>query len=107
MYGGGSGNTHTVTQRPRTPKQRVFYFLNFEKMEIEKTAPAKDTGKMFIEVDPDTARGIEAIDWKQMFFQALTFIYATRSIEGFEQHLMLTQGHNFLDDIKCYIKTGE
>lgn len=26
LYGGGSGNAHTVTLRPRTPKQRAFLF---------------------------------------------------------------------------------
>ncbi|MDE7413920.1 MAG: hypothetical protein K2N05_09075 [Muribaculaceae bacterium] len=30
-------------------------------MEIEQSIPATDPGKIFIEVDPDTARGIEAM----------------------------------------------
>lgn len=40
-------------------------------MEIEKTAPAKETGKTFIEVDPDTARGIEAMKQIETAFDSL------------------------------------
>ncbi|MDE6754799.1 MAG: hypothetical protein K2J82_09355 [Muribaculaceae bacterium] len=40
-------------------------------MEIEQSAPATDPGKIFIEVDPDTARGIEAMKQIDEAFNSL------------------------------------
>lgn len=40
-------------------------------MEIGKTTPAKETGKIFIEVEPDTARGIEAMKQIETAFDSL------------------------------------
>lgn len=40
-------------------------------MEIGKTTPAKETRKIFIEVDPDTARGIEAMKQIETAFDSL------------------------------------
>ena len=36
LYGGGSGNAHTVTQRPRTPNRGAFVFLKVERMNPNK-----------------------------------------------------------------------
>ena len=40
-------------------------------MEIKQTHPATEPGKIFIEVDPDTARGIEAMKQIDEAFNSL------------------------------------
>lgn len=46
--------------------------------------------------------GASAEAWEQKYLSALTFIYATRSYDGYQQHLNLTKGHDYREDIKHY-----
>ena len=50
-----------LLKEPRAPKQRAFFIPKSLKMEIEQTPPATEPGKIFIEVEPLTAKGFEAL----------------------------------------------
>lgn len=49
--------------------------------------------------DPE---GASAEAWEQKYLSAMTFIFATRNFDAYQQHLCLTEGHDYREDIKKY-----
>ena len=70
--------------------QRQLSYALYLKGKLERTLNA-------ITQDPE---GASAEVWQQKYLSAMTFIYATRSIDAFQQHLKLTEGHDYSEDLK-------
>lgn len=46
--------------------------------------------------------GASAEAWEQKYLSAMTFIFAIKRFEEYQQHLRLTEGHDYREDIKHY-----
>lgn len=72
-------------------KQQLNY-ANFLKRKLERQ----------VEEFSRNPEGASAEAWEQQYLSAMTFIFATKNFDAYQQHLSLTKGHDYREDIKKY-----